>query len=266
VTIRRCGHIPRPSRLAAGRVHNYCRIGRWYFVVIGVAAAGPCRQVIFRHLPGAHAFLEMLGESLRVGGKPYRLFGGAGHGAVVAMLAGHVEEGRDDDIGPFAAVGAHQPLDSAHFTPAGKGLVAVLGEAEIMYVVVGAMAEPDDVGIEFARGLFHLARAHHAEHAKALRPERILAAFAARRACHDDAHAEAQTEPGEHAALLVVGMRAGVHHGDGGIQTAECAVKPDQRRLGLLLFNTFAGAQHSGPPVFRSAIRYARWRLFRAWA
>ena len=58
-----------------------------------------------------------------------------------------------------------------------------------MHFIVGAMAEPDDVGIKLARGLFHFARAHHAKHAKAFRPERVLAAFAARRAGDDDAHA-----------------------------------------------------------------------------
>ena len=112
--------------LAAGCVHKNGGIRRRHFVVVGIAAARPCRQVIFRHLPGAHAFLEMFGKSFGVSSEPYRRFGGAGHGAVVAMLAGDIEEGRDDDIGPFAAVGAHQPLDCAHLAPAGKGLVAIL--------------------------------------------------------------------------------------------------------------------------------------------
>ncbi|KFC67429.1 hypothetical protein FF80_02207 [Devosia sp. LC5] len=219
-------------------------------IVIGVAATRPGRQVIFAHAPGCQALGEMLGIGCGIGRQGDGGFGGFGHGAVVAMLAGHVEKGRDDDVGAFLAIGADQALDDPVPAPAGEGIGTVFGEAEIMHGIIGTVAEPDHIGIQFAGGFLHFAGAQHAQGAGAFRAERVLAAFAAGGAGNDDAHAHAEPHQGQHAALLVVGMGAGIHHRQRRGQPGEGAVERDNGGAGLAAGETVAGGQH-GRPVGR---------------
>ncbi len=110
--------------------------------------------------------------------------------------------------------------------------------------IIRAVAEPVDIGVEFVGSLFHLAASHDAERAEPFRSERILPAFAARRAGDDDAHAEAEAQIGEQAVMLVIGMRAGIHHGDGRGQAGQGPVQPRERKAPLLFLNTISIGQH----------------------
>lgn len=116
----------------------------------------------------------MFGKRRRVGGERDGSGGRLGHGAVMAVLAGHVEKRRDDDIGSFLPVGAHQSFDDPVAPPARQGVRAVLGEAEVVHRIVGPVAEPDDVGIQRPRRLLHLARPHDAERRGPLGADGIL--------------------------------------------------------------------------------------------
>ena len=248
--VERAGKLPhhvirRPTGgiIAIGRHADRDRRRR-HFVVIIVAPARPRRQVIFGHLPHAQPFGEMLGKGIGISRQGQRRFGRFRHGAVMAVLAGHVEESRDHDIGPPLPIGAHQPLDGALLAPARQRIGAGFGKAEIMHRIVWSMPQPGNIGIEHPRRFFHLARAHHAQCAGALGAKRVLSAFAAGRAGNDHPHPHAEPHQRQHAALLIIGMGAGVHHGQGRAETAQRIVQFDQGGLGLAAAQKFAIVQH----------------------
>ena len=232
--------------IAAGRRHGDRRLRRRLLVVVGISRPRPCRQVELRHLPGFQPGGDLLGEGRGIGGLVEGGDGGAGHGAVVAVLAGHVEEGDLDDVRTVAAIGFDHAPDDRFLAPARQRVVAVLGEAEIEDAVVRSVADPGNAGIEGARRFLHFARPDRAERAAALRSERVLPAFAAGRAEDHHPHAEPVAERRQQAAVFVVRMGAGVHPGDHRCQPAERPRQAQERRIGLLAGDQIAVSEHRG--------------------
>src|SRR5690349_9290639 len=104
---------------------------------------------------------------------------------MVAVLTGHVEKGRDDDVGPKAPIRPDEPLDDPLLAPASQCIGAVLRKPEIMNGIVRAVSQPDHVRIDAACSLFHLGRPEDAERGAPLGPDRVLATLSAGRACND---------------------------------------------------------------------------------
>ena len=196
----------------------------------------------------------MFRVSRRIGRKRNRASCSPRHGAVVPVLARHIEKCRDDDIGPLLAIGPHQSFDDALLPPAAEGLVAILGETEIVDHIRRSVAEPAYVGIDDTGGLFEFPRANDTKRAQSFRPQRVLPALAACRTGNDDAHAQFHAEIGEKAVLLIIRMRAGMHDGGGGFQRAQLAVQANEPWIGHLPFNALARGKHGrSPPIFSPA-------------
>ena len=125
-------------------------------VVVGAPAAAPGRKVGMRNPPrGERAASQRAG----VRGQRDGCQRCARHRPVMAVLPWNIKEGRQDHVGPIAAIGQCQPLGDQRLAPAGEGVVAVLGETEIMYRIRRAEAEPRHVAVKHSRGLLHLAAA-----------------------------------------------------------------------------------------------------------
>ncbi len=236
--------------------HGFGR--RRLFVVVGGAGAGPSGEIELRRLPRLQALREMLREGGRIGRQREGPDGGAGHGPVVAMLPRHVEEGRSDDIRPHHPVRLDQTFEDAPLAPAGEGVLAAPGESEIVKGIVGAVAEPDDAGVDHSRGGLHLAGAQDAERRAPLGPDGILPALAAGRAGDHDPHAVVESEGGQQTAVLVVRVSTCVHIGEDALQATQGPLKAQERRVALLPRNALVIREHPGlrsgslPPINRA--------------
>jgi hypothetical protein len=206
--------------VAPGRLHPERGGRRGLLVVVGRAGARPGREIELGPPPGFQAGGDLGGEASGIAGQPEGRQGGAGHGAVVAVLAADVEEGRQDDVRPLGPESADQLLDDALLAPARERVVAGFGEAEIVHRVVRPEAKPGDRGVERARRRLHLAGAQGHERAAPLRADGVLPALAAGRAGDDDAKAVAKAQGRQEAAVLVVRMGPGVHHGEDAAEAA----------------------------------------------
>ena len=215
-------------KIGVGRDQLY-RLGRrWHLVIISRSPARPGGQIIFGDLPGRQALSEMLGIGVGVCSQRNRLLGGHGHGAMMTVLAGHIEKCGDDDIGLFTAIGANHTLNDQVVLPAFEGVVTVFREPEIVDGIARAEPEPYDIGIDNLCRFFKLVGANHSKRAAALGTERILAALPARRTADDGTHAEPKAHEGKHGVLLVVRMGAGVKHRDARFQPSQGPVECNQ--------------------------------------
>src|SRR5690606_31690923 len=111
---------------------------------------------------------------------------GLGHCSVVTMLAGNIEECRDDDIGAELAIGPNQAVYRALFAPARQSVRARFRKPKVMHRIIGSVPKPSDISVNHAGGLFQLAAAHHAQSSNSLRPQRVLATLTACGAGNDN--------------------------------------------------------------------------------
>ena len=112
----------------------------------------------------------------------------------MAVLAGDIQKCRDDDVGPVLSIRSNETLDDALLAPSPQGILAVLGEAEIVNRIVRPMAEPCHVGIHATGGFLHFSGSEHAEGGTALRPQGVLSSFPARRTGNHHAHSHGKAQ------------------------------------------------------------------------
>jgi hypothetical protein len=178
-------------------------------VVVGRAGARPRGQIELRRLPWGEAAAACAGRP-PVAGAVEGLDRRLRHRAVMAVLAGHVEEARHQRVGAVGADRAHELLDHALAAPHRERRLGRLGEAEVAQRAFELLVEPIEVDAQHLRCRLHLERAQHAERGAGLRPDRVLPAFAAQRAGIADPRPVAEREPRQQRARLVVGMGAGL--------------------------------------------------------
>ncbi len=126
---------PPGHRIAPLGGDGECRGWRRQIVVIGLSRPRPCRQIHLADLPDRQIAACEIGRC----GEAHHQMRGFRHRAVVAMLTGHVEKGRADDVGPLGADDLDKARQRAVASPPGQGLVARLGEAEIENRIVRAL-------------------------------------------------------------------------------------------------------------------------------
>jgi len=216
----------------AGDILDAERCGRRrHLVVVGIACTRPCREIELGNLPGCESQCRMFREGRRIRRQRQCGFGGTGHRAMVTVLPRHIEEGGYHDIGPVLAIGPNEPFDQPLLAPSPQGVVAILGEPEIVNRVFRSMTEPCHIRIDATGRFLHLGRPEHAERATPLRPESVLATLASGRTGDHDPHAIGKAQGCQHAIRLVVRMRSRIHDGQHGRKPAQCTMQADKSRL-----------------------------------
>ena len=157
---------------------------------------------------------------------------GLGHGAVVAVLAGNVEEGGADDVRSVRPHEIDETGEGARAAPFAHGLDARFGEAEIEDAVPGALRKPVETHIQHIRGALHLGGAQGAQILGHLAADVVLPALAAIGADIGQVHPVAEGERGQHGRGLVIRMRAGIHEGGDGSQRLQRAPEGQHQGLG----------------------------------
>ncbi len=171
-------------------------------------------DIQFPGLPGLQSFLDLLGKLLRVRRRAECLFGQNGGSLVMSVpVALGSGEARNQHVGPKGS-------DHAHHVAEGDVVSAPFLEGFFGTFRIAEIRHPAEALFHsvVAIGSSQFQCAQHAQHVKQVAAHFVLTAFAAGESHQQRRVSLAAGLEGQHASVLVVGMRGGLHQAGRSLQ------------------------------------------------